>query len=87
MTQDEFVCEENRELALTFYDLSSRCFKKGDRFAGMSYAAAAKTIRTFPEPITFADQLFWVPGIDKRAKYKIEEFLENGYIEALERMR
>ena len=67
------------ELAALFTELSGFEFKRGEKFKGVAYTKGASALFGHSEPVTGGSQAGALPGI--------QEFIETGKIERLERYR
>jgi len=76
----------NKELSELFKELSSFEFKLKQKFAGIAYKRVAGVLADM-EDIKSILQVKGVKGIGNKSVAKIEEFLETGKIERLERYR
>lgn len=79
--------EANEALAKCFDELSSFEFKKKQKFKGIAYKKAAATLRLYEDKITSGAEVSVLPNIGKESVKKINEFLETGSIERLEKYR
>lgn len=62
-------------------------FKLKAKWEGIAYKKVAAAIAEFPEKITNAQQMKDTKGVGQASALKIQEFLQAGKIERLERYR
>ncbi|CAE7503845.1 unnamed protein product [Symbiodinium pilosum] len=78
----------NEELAALFDELASFEFKKGgtSKFAGAAFKKVAATLRGL-EKVTTGKSLASLKGVGKESVKKIDQYLETGKIDKLEKYR
>jgi len=84
---ETFVCEENRGFGAALLELAGLYYKAGENMKGGVFSKAAKVIREHPEPILSGKQAMKEKGIGKGIGGFIDEYLEKGYVDKLEKMR
>lgn len=84
---ETFVCEENRGFGAAMLELAGLYYKAGEGMKGGVFSRAAKVIREHPEPLLSGKQAMKEKGIGKGIGGFIDEFLEKGYVDKLEKMR
>ncbi|CAE7463340.1 unnamed protein product [Symbiodinium sp. CCMP2456] len=79
----------NEELAKLFDELSSFEFKKGgtSKFAGVAYKNVAATLRGLDEKVISGKSIAHLKGVGKETVKKIDQYIETGSIERLEKYR
>ncbi|CAE7245102.1 unnamed protein product, partial [Symbiodinium necroappetens] len=79
----------NEELAKLFDELSSFEFKKGgtSKFAGVAYKSVAGTLRGLDEKVISGKSIAHLKGVGKETVKKIDQYIETGSIERLEKYR
>jgi len=77
----------NAELSEFFKELSVFEFKLKARFKGMAYKKVAALLAEVPEKVTSSAQVKDTSGIGPASLKKIEEYLETGKIQKLEKYR
>ncbi|CAE7267019.1 unnamed protein product [Symbiodinium sp. CCMP2592] len=84
-----FETGPNEELAKLFDELSSFEFKKGgtSKFAGVAYKSVAATLRGLHEKVDSGKSIAHLKGIGKESVKKIDQYIETGSIERLEKYR
>merc|ERR1739845_120498 len=76
----------NAELAACFKELSDYEFKQKATFKGIAYKKVAQTLSQM-DPIRSVLQVKGIKGIGKQSYAKIDEYLDTGRIERLEKYR
>eukprot|EP00440_Ansanella_granifera_P060958 gb/GFBE01066074.1/.p1 GENE.gb/GFBE01066074.1/~~gb/GFBE01066074.1/.p1 ORF type:complete len:214 (+),score=61.76 gb/GFBE01066074.1/:1-642(+) len=76
----------NEELAKLFDELSSFEFKV-NKFAGIAFKKVSAILRGLDEKVTSGASIAALPGIGKETVKKIDQYLETGTIEKLEKHR
>ena len=61
--------------------------RQGEPFRARAYHKAAETIMTFPDEITDPKQLEKLPGIGKTIMTKLQEYVDTGKLNAIEKMK
>ena len=61
--------------------------RQGEPFRARAYHKAAETIMTYPEEITDPKQLEKIPGIGKTIMTKLQEYVDTGKLNAIEKMK
>lgn len=74
----------NKELADEFVDLGGHELKRGETQKGISRMKVAKEIRNLDEPVKSGAQVRKIRGVGRSAAAKVDEYLEDGKIHALE---
>jgi len=88
----EAKCKENQGLIDAFWELREFEFKKQDKFKAISYIKVAKALAEVDYKVDSGKEVSKkgpkkLPGVGKAAGEKIDEFLETGQIERLEKYR
>ena len=84
---ETFVCEENRGFGAALLELAGLYYKAGEGMKGGVFSRAAKVMREHPEPILSGKQAMKEKGIGKGIGCFIDEYLEKGFVDKLEKMR
>lgn len=79
--------ESNREIINVIKEISVMYFKNKETMKGGAYSNAATALRRCETPITNKQEALAVKGVGKTAAGFIEEFLETGIIDYIERLR
>lgn len=77
----------NADLVAIFKELSGFEFKKKERFKGVAYKNVAATLKDHPEKITSGKEAQKLPSIGPESAKKIDQFLNTGQVERLEKYR
>src|SRR5213593_2872323 len=84
----------NGEVAQVFYDIADMIeMTEGDRFRPIAYRRAAREIEAMPEDIEKlwrqggVDRLRQVPGVGQAIAEKIDQYLREGKVDALEKLQ
>ncbi|MFX1535078.1 MAG: DNA polymerase/3'-5' exonuclease PolX [Promethearchaeota archaeon] len=80
----------NQEVADIFYEIADLLELQGVKFKPQAYRKAAQSIQTLSEDITAVyerDELSEIPGVGTSIALKIQEILEKGDLEYLEKLR
>ncbi|CAK0865004.1 unnamed protein product [Prorocentrum cordatum] len=77
----------NAALAALFSELAGFEFKRKEKFKGVAYKKVAAALLAHDEEITGGPQAAALPGIGKQSATKIQEYVDTGKIERLERYR
>lgn len=79
----------NQELAAQFKELAAHEFKKGgaSKFAGIAFNKVVAVLQGLEEKVTSGKSIAHLQGIGKESVKKIDQYLEKGIIDKLERIR
>lgn len=77
----------NEEFVDILSQLEDIMQRQGEPFRARAYHKAAESIMTFPEEITDPKQIEKLPGIGKTIMTKLEEYVDTGNINAIEKMK
>eukprot|EP00434_Breviolum_minutum_P000389 symbB.v1.2.000329.t1/scaffold6.1/size569917/32 len=79
----------NQELCSQFKELAAHEFKKGgsSKFAGIAFNKVVAVLQTLDYKVTSGDSIAHMKGIGKESVKKIDQYLEKGIIDKLERIR
>mmetsp|Transcript_7792 Transcript_7792/g.13833 ORF Transcript_7792/g.13833 Transcript_7792/m.13833 type:complete len:221 (-) Transcript_7792:123-785(-) len=79
----------NEELATLFNELAGFEFKKGgnSKFAGVTFKKVAVILRELNEKVVSGTQIAHLKGIGKETVKKIDQYIETGTMEKLEKYR
>ena len=75
----------NATLAALFSELAGFEFKREEKFKGMAYKKVAAVLLAHSEKITGGSQAALLPGVGKQSATKIQEYIDTGKIDRLER--
>ena len=77
----------NEEFVDILSQLEDIMQRQGEPFRARAYHKAAESIMTFPEEITDPKQIEKLPGIGKTIMTKLEEYVNTGKLNAIEKMK
>ena len=77
----------NEAIAVLFGELSSFEFKKGEKFKGVAYKKVATALRIYGQKVKSGAEAKALPDIALASAAKIDEFLQSGKIERLEKYK
>lgn len=77
----------NEEFVDILSQLEDIMQRQGEPFRARAYHKAAETIMTYPNEITDPKQLEALPGIGKTIMTKLQEYVDTGKLNAIEKMR
>ncbi|CAK9023262.1 unnamed protein product [Durusdinium trenchii] len=88
-TEEKVGDTPNAELAAQFKELASHEFKKGgtSKFAGIAFNKVVAILNGLEQKVTSGSSIAHLPGIGKETVKKIDQYLEKGIIDKLERIR
>lgn len=88
---DDVANEKNRELVEVFKELASFEFKHPTdgkaKFRGIAYNKVVTQLKSFEKRILYGSDVKHLPGVGPQSVIKIDEFLETGKLDRLERYR
>ena len=77
----------NAQFVKVLEQLESLMMKKGEHFRARAYTKAKESIILFKKPITEVNQLKGQPGIGKTILTKLQEFVDTGTLNVLEKAK
>ncbi|CAJ1380469.1 unnamed protein product [Effrenium voratum] len=77
----------NEDLIGQFRELASYEFKNGSKFAGIAFNKVVAVLQGLEEKVSSGSAIAHLPGIGKETVKKIDQYLEKGIIDKLEKIR
>ncbi|CAJ1331929.1 unnamed protein product [Effrenium voratum] len=77
----------NEDLIGQFRELASYEFKNGSKFAGIAFNKVVAVLKGLEEKVSSGSAIAHLPGIGKETVKKIDQYLEKGIIDKLEKIR